>query len=468
MEAVSETKLLGSAPVRGLVMKYAIPSVISLLVNSLYNIVDQIFIGQGVGYLGNAATNIIFPLMVVALAFALLIGDGAAAYLSLKLGQGQHEEARKGVGNALTLLIIFGVGFMLIGMFFLEPLVHLFGATENSLPYAMDYGRIIVLGLPFVVIGTGLNSCIRAGGSPKVAMVSMIAGAVVNTVLDPIFIFVLGWGVEGAAWATILGQILTFAISMAYLPKVKAVRIKRKDIKLIPKTAKILMGYGISSFITQIAVTVTILVANNMLVQYGSLSIYGPDIPLAAFGIVMKVNQILLSFMIGFGLGAQPIVGFNYGAGHGRRVAQAYKISAICATIVAAVGFVMFQFFPQTIINLFGSEDGLYNQFAQESFRVFLMLCLLNGFQMVTGIFFQALGKPVKSAVVTLSRQLLLLVPAMLILPNFLGVEGILWAGPVADLIAFIIALALSIGEMKHLRTISPKSTQPKLCTEQI
>ncbi|BDF59521.1 multidrug transporter MatE [Christensenellaceae bacterium] len=464
MEALSETKLLGSAPIPRLIMKYTVPSVISLLVNSLYNIVDQIFIGQGVGYLGNAATNVIFPITVIALAFALLVGDGAAAYLSLKLGQNQKQQAQKGVGNALTLMILFGVAFLLIGFFCLEPLVRMFGATENSMPYALDYGRIIVLGLPFVVIGTGLNSCIRAEGSPKVAMLSMIAGAVVNTVLDPIFIFVFHWGVEGAAWATILGQILTLLVSITYLPKMKTIRIKRMDMKLALKTAKTVMGYGISSFITQIAITISILVANNMLVQYGLTSVYGPDIPLAAFGIVMKVNQILLSFMIGFGLGAQPIVGFNYGAKHGKRVRQAYRIAVTCATLVAVVGFILFQFFPQGIINLFGSEEGLYNEFAQKSFRIFLMLCLLNGFQMVTGIFFQALGKPVKAALITLSRQLLLLVPAMLVLPHFLGVEGVLWAGPVADATAFLIALALAAKEMKHLRALAPP--QPQLCAE--
>lgn len=465
MEALSETKLLGSAPIPKLIMKYTVPSVISLLVNSLYNIVDQIFIGQGVGYLGNAATNIIFPITVIALAFALLVGDGAAAYLSLKLGQNQKRQAQKGVGNALTLMILFGIAFLVIGLFFLEPLVRVFGATENSMPYALDYGRIIVLGLPFVVVGTGLNSCIRAEGSPKIAMLSMIAGAVVNTVLDPIFIFVLHWGVEGAAWATILGQVLTFVISITYLPKMKTIKIKRADMKLAPKTSKTVMGYGISSFITQIAITLSVLVANNMLVQYGMASVYGPDIPLAAFGIVMKVNQILLSFMIGFGLGAQPIVGFNYGAGHGKRVKQAYLISITCATLVAIVRFILFQFFPQAIINLFGSEEGLYNEFAQKSFRIFLMLCLLNGFQMVTGIFFQALGKPVKAALITLSRQLLLLVPAMLVLPHFLGVEGVLWAGPVADAIAFVIALVLAVREMKHLRALAPP--QPQLCTGQ-
>jgi len=451
LETLTETEMLGKAPVPRLIMKYAVPSVISLLVNSLYNIVDQIFIGQGVGYLGNAATNVIFPITVIVLAFALLIGDGAAAYLSLKLGEGEKDNARRGVGNALTLLIAFGILFLILGILFLEPLCHLFGATENSLPYAMDYGRIIVLGLPFVMVGTGLNSCIRAEGSPKVAMLSMILGAVTNTVLDPIFIFVFNWGVEGAAWATIIGQIVTFVISTSYLGKLKTLRLTRNDLKPDFKTSKTLMGYGISSFITQIAVTLSILVANNMLVAYGSASVYGPDIPLAAFGIVMKVNQILMSFMIGFGIGAQPIIGFNYGAKNYGRVRQAYLISVVCATAVAAAGFILFQFFPQSIINLFGSEDGLYNGFAQSSFRIFLLLCILNGFQMVTGIFFQALGKPVKSAAISLSRQIIILVPAMLILPRFLGVEGVLWAGPAADGIAFIIALIFSVGEMKRL-----------------
>jgi putative MATE family efflux protein len=316
----------------------------------------------------------------------------------------------------------------------------------------MDYGRIIVLGLPFVMVGTGLKFLYtRAEGSPKVAMLSMILGAVTNTVLDPIFIFVFNWGVEGAACATIIGQIVTFVISTSYLGKLKTLRLTRNDLKPDFKTSKTLMGYGISSFITQIAVTLSILVANNMLVAYGSASVYGPDIPLAAFGIVMKVNQILMSFMIGFGIGAQPIIGFNYGAKNYGRVRQAYLISVVCATAVAAAGFILFQFFPQSIINLFGSEDGLYNGFAQSSFRIFLLLCILNGFQMVTGIFFQALGKPVKSAAISLSRQIIILVPAMLILPRFLGVEGVLWAGPAADGIAFIIALIFSVGEMKRL-----------------
>lgn len=467
METASETKLLGTAPIGKLVMKYAVPSVISLLVNALYNIVDQIFIGQGVGYLGNAATNVIFPLTVIVLAFSLLIGDGAAAYLSLKLGEGRKDQAQRGVGNALTLLIVFGAAFLLLGVFFLEPLAHLFGATENSLPYALDYGRIIVLGFPFVMIGTGLNSCIRAEGSPKVAMLSMIAGAVTNTILDPIFIFVCGWGVEGAALATILGQILTFAVSTLYLRNPKILRISRRDMKLSLNTSKTVMGYGVSSFITQIAVTVSILVANNMIVQYGAASVYGPDIPLAAFGIVMKVYQILLSFMVGFGIGAQPIVGFNYGARSFLRVKKAYLLAIGCATAVAAIGFVMFQFFPQAIINLFGSEDALYNEFAQKSFRIFLMLCILSGFQTVTGIFFQSIGKPVKAAVVTLSRQILVLVPATLILPVFLGLDGVLWAGPVADGISFLIALILALFEIKHLTNQHAQEQEAALCAEQ-
>ena len=320
MENGMETNLLGTAPIGKLMMKYAVPSVISLLVNALYNIVDQIFIGQGVGYLGNAATNVIFPLTVIVLAFSLLVGDGAAAYLSLKLGEGRRDEAQRGVGNAVVLLVFFGILFLVLGLLFLKPLADLFGATENSLPYALDYGGIIVLGFPFVVIGTGLNSCIRAEGSPKVAMLSMIAGAAVNTVLDPVFIFVCGWGVEGAALATILGQILTFFVSTLYLRRPKLLRISHRDLKLSARTARTVMGYGVSSFITQLAITISVLASNNMIVQYGTASVYGPDIPLAAFGIVMKVYQILLSFMIGFGIGAQPIVGYNYGARNFLRV----------------------------------------------------------------------------------------------------------------------------------------------------
>jgi len=456
MDSMSETKLLGTAPIPKLMMKYAVPSVISLLVNALYNIVDQIFIGQGVGYLGNAATNIIFPITVIVLAFALLIGDGAAAYLSLKLGSGDRKSAQRGVGNAVTLLVIFGAAFFVLGMLFLEPACRLFGATENSLPFALDYGRIIVLGLPFVVVGTGLNSCIRAAGSPRVAMLSMITGAAINTVLDPIFIFVLDWGVEGAAFATIIGQIATFAISISYMRKLKTVKITKSDLRPSFRTAKTIMGYGVSSFITQTAITVSILVSNNMLVQYGTASVYGPDIPLAAFGIVMKVNQILISCMVGMGIGAQPIIGYNYGAKNNTRVRHAYLISVLCATVIGAAGFLLFQFAPQSIINLFGSEEGLYNEFAQKSFRIFLMLCMLSGFQIVTGIFFQALGRPVKAALLTLSRQILLLVPAALILPRFLGVEGVLWAGPVADGISFVIALILALVELRRLSSPAP------------
>lgn len=467
MENGMETNLLGTAPIGKLMMKYAVPSVISLLVNALYNIVDQIFIGQGVGYLGNAATNVIFPLTVIVLAFSLLVGDGAAAYLSLKLGEGRRDEAQRGVGNAVVLLVFFGILFLVLGLLFLKPLADLFGATENSLPYALDYGGIIVLGFPFVVIGTGLNSCIRAEGSPKVAMLSMIAGAAVNTVLDPVFIFVCGWGVEGAALATILGQILTFFVSTLYLRRPKLLRISRRDLKLSARTARTVMGYGVSSFITQLAITISVLASNNMIVQYGTASVYGPDIPLAAFGIVMKVYQILLSFMIGFGIGAQPIVGYNYGARNFLRVKKAYLLAAGCATIVAAVGFVLFQFFPQSIIDLFGSEDALYNEFAQKSFRIFLLLCILTGFQTVTGIFFQSIGKPVKAAVVTLSRQILVLVPATLLLPLALGLDGVLWAGPVADGVSFLIALFLALFEMRRLTRRHAGEQETALCTEQ-
>lgn len=443
--------VLGTAPIPKLLRTFAIPSIISMLVNSLYNIVDQIFIGQGVGYLGNAATNVVFPMTVIVMAFALLIGDGSASFLSLKLGEKDTRAAQKGVNNGFTLLIIIGAAFLAIGLIFLEPLARFSGATDNVLPYAKEYGGIIALGYPFVVIGTGLNSILRADGRPRIAMASMVAGAVTNTILDPIFIFVFGWGVQGAALATIIGQGLSFGISLYFAMRLKTVKINKQDMKLEGKMAKKIAGYGVSSFVTQMAITVSMLVMNNVLVTYGALSPYGADIPLAALGIVMKVNSILIAFVIGVSVGAQPIIGYNYGAGKLERVKKTLFTAYGIAAIITAIGFVMFQFFPQAIIGLFGQENALYNEFAEQCFHIFLMFCVLAGFQQVSGIFFQSIGKPVKAAVISLSRQILILIPAALILPRFMGLDGVLWAGPVADVAAFTLALVLIISEVKQL-----------------
>lgn len=442
---------LGYEPIGKLIGKFAIPCVISLIVNSLYNIVDQIFIGHGVGYLGNGATNVVFPITIITLAIALLIGDGGAAYLSLKLGEGKNEDAEHGVGNAIVMSVASGIVLLIIGLVFLKPLLYLFGCTDILYPYASEYGKVIVLGIPFVVISTALNSIIRADGSPKFAMASMILGAVLNTVLDPVFIFVFDWGVHGAAVATIIGQLGSCAVSLLYLRKFKSITISKAHLAFKAKYCNSVCGLGVSSFITQAAIVVVMAVTNNLLAKYGAQSVYGAEIPITALGITMKVNQIMISILVGIAAGAQPIIGYNYGSKQIDRVKKTLKWTIISATVVTIICFLIFQFATQSVIDLFGSEKGLYNEFATKCFKVYLLACILNGFQTVAAIFLQAIGKPVKSAILSLSRQIIVLVPAAFIISSIMGVEGVLWAGPAADIMAFIIALLFLTFEMHKL-----------------
>lgn len=442
-------------PIGKLITKFAIPCVISLLVNSLYNIVDQIFIGWGVGYLGNGATNVVFPITIVALALSLMIGDGGAAYLSLKLGEGDTAKARRGVGNALAMVIVVSILLAAVFLGFINPILNLFGATDVLRPYALQYGFVIGLGLPFMMIPAALNSMIRADGSPKYAMFSMILGAVINTVFDPIFIFVFGMGVRGAAIATVMGQVASFVFSIIYVFRFKNFRLTLADLRPQAAVCRNVLSFGISSFITQIAITIVMALSNNLLASYGAQSVYGSEIPLTAMGIVMKVNQILISILVGISTGAQPIIGFNYGAKNFHRVRKAFDIALVASEIVAVVGFLIFQFAPMSVVSLFGSEEGLYNEFAVLSFRIFLLLCPLTGFQTVAAIYLQAIGKPGKSALLSLSRQIIFFVPAALILPRFLGVLGVLWTGPVADGLAFLLALGLILYERNQLKKVS-------------
>ena len=442
-------------PIGKLITKFAIPCVISLLVNSLYNIVDQIFIGWGVGYLGNGATNVVFPITIVALALSLMIGDGGAAYLSLKLGEGDTAKARRGVGNALAMVIVVSILLAAVFLGFINPILNLFGATDVLRPYALEYGFVIGLGLPFMMIPAALNSMIRADGSPKYAMFSMILGAVINTVFDPIFIFVFGMGVRGAAIATVMGQVASFVFSIIYVFRFKNFRLTLADLRPQAAVCRNVLSFGISSFITQIAITIVMALSNNLLASYGAQSVYGSEIPLTAMGIVMKVNQILISILVGISTGAQPIIGFNYGAKNFHRVRKAFDIALVASEIVAVVGFLIFQFAPMSVVSLFGSEEGLYNEFAVLSFRIFLLLCPLTGFQTVAAIYLQAIGKPGKSALLSLSRQIIFFVPAALILPRFLGVLGVLWTGPVADGLAFLLALGLILYERNQLKKVS-------------
>lgn len=454
----AEENPLGTEKISKLIKQFAIPCIISLIVSSLYNIVDQIFIGQGVGYLGNAATNIVFPFTVVTMAFSLMIGDGASAYLSLSLGKNDKKSANKGVANGIVVSAMLGILFLVIGLVFRESLLKLFGVTESSYEYAKVYMTYIVLGMPFFMITNALNSMIRADGSPQYAMATMLAGAILNIILDPVVIFVLHMGVKGAAIATIIGQIVSGIMSVLYIKKFKSVSITKESLKLEWKTLKKICSLGISSFITQVAITVVIIILNQTLAKYGSESKYGSDIPLSALGIVMKVNQIVNSIVIGLAAGAQPIIGFNYGAKKYDRVLKTYGFAVKVGLGITAIGTLIFQLCPQIIINLFGQEDELYNEFAKLCFRIFLVFVMLNSFQITSGIFFQAIGNPVKAAILSLSRQIGFLVPALLILPRFFGVEGALYAGPTADCLAFILAAILAVREIKKIKLLSKSS----------
>lgn len=444
--------LFATEPIGKLIIKFAVPSVIALLVNSLYNIVDQIFIGWGVGYLGNGATNIVFPITIIALALSMMIGNGGAAYLSLKLGEGEVAVAKKGVGNAVTLVTVVSIVLTAIFLVFINPILTLFGATEILRPFALNYGYIIGVGLPFMMISAAINSMVRADGSPKYAMFSMVIGAILNVILDPIFIFVFHMGVQGAAIATVIGQVASFVVSVVYLPRFKTIHLDASAFRLKGRTCGNIVTFGLSSFITQFAITIVMALTNNLLAVYGASSIYGAEIPLTATGIVMKVNQIMIAILLGIATGAQPIIGFNYGAKNYKRVKQALEISLIASEVVSVIAFLIFQFAPMSVVSLFGSEEGLYNEFAVMAFRIFLLLCPLTGFQTITAVYLQAVGKPVKSAILSLARQIIFFVPAALILPLFMGVTGVLWTGPVADGLAFLLSLVLLIYERNHLK----------------
>ena len=457
--------ILGKEKIGKLIRKFSIPCIISMLVNSLYNIVDQIFIGQDVGYLGNGATNVVFPLVMIGLAFSLMIGDGASAYLSLKLGEKKKKEAEQGVGNAILLCAIVSVVFCTITLVFLPQFLNLFGCTDNLKDYAMAYGRIIAIGLPFSIIGTTLNSIIRADGSPKYSMISMVSGAVLNTILDAIFIFGLHKGVEGAAIATVISQIFTFVLNVAYIKKFKSIKLTKESFKLKGSVCRKVSLLGVSSFITQMSFVFVMTAENNLLGKYGAESEYGSEIPITVLGIVMKISQILNSIIIGIAAGSQPILGYNYGAKKYDRVKQTLKIVLASSVVISTIAFILFQTIPDKLILIFGSGDENYIKFACLAFRTYLLLCIVNGVQIPSGIFFQAIGQSIKSAILSLSRQIVILIPAMFILSHMFGIMGVLYAGPVADALAFVLASIFLFREIKALKT-TEKVTEPKEISE--
>lgn len=454
MSSPTKENPLGTEKLSKLLKTYAIPSIIAMVVSSLYNIVDQIFIGQGVGYLGNAATNVAFPLTTICLAIALLIGVGAASRFSLELGAAQKENAAISVGNAFSMMVISGILYVIIVEIFLIPLLTIFGATPDVLPYAESYTRITVAGVPLLIITNGMSSLARADGSPKYSMSCMLIGAVINTILDPLFIFVFNMGVAGAAWATVIGQFFSFLMAAYYLKKFKHIELKGHHFRPKGAECKKIAALGMSNSLNQLALTFVQIVLNNSLTYYGARSIYGSEIPLACCGIVMKTNAILLSVIIGISQGSQPIIGFNYGARKYPRVRGIYKLAIGCNLAISAVGFILFQFFPKQIISLFGNGDALYFEFAVKFMRIFLFMVIINGCQLLSSNFFAAIGKPVKGVFLSMTRQVIFLIPLIIILPIFFGIDGIMFAGPVADAFAFITTAIVISREFSHMKKL--------------
>lgn len=444
--------ILGTGSIGKLIAKFAIPSVVAMLVNALYNIVDQIFIGRGVGYLGNGAANVVLLITLITLALSLLLGDGTAAYFSLSLGAGDKEGAAKGVGNAIVSISVVSLVCMIGGILFLEPILRLFGSTDIIMPYALDYGRIIVLGLPFIMISTSINSVIRADGSPRYAMFSMILGALINGCLDPIFIFAFGWGIKGAALSTFIGQFISFVLSISYLCRFKNIHLTRNLFKIQLPTIWKICCLGISSFIDQISFTLVMAVNNNLFVHYGAATVFGSEIPLTAYGISMKVQEILFTILLGVAIGMQPIVGYNYGAKNYHRVKKTYFMGVTIATVISVGATILFVFFPDPIIHLFGSQDNtLYLEFSRKFFQTYFLLYIFFGFQTVTGVFFQAIGKPKQAAILSLSYQLVFKIFSAVTLAAVIGLDGILWSGPFADFLTFFLGGGLIVFQMKQI-----------------
>ena len=443
---------LGYEKISKLLRSFAVPSITATLVSSLYNIVDQVFIGQGVGYLGNAATNVSYPLSTICLAISLLIGIGSASRFSICLGRGDTDQAAKIAGNGVTLMVLAGILYLVLGEVLLTPMLRIFGATTEVLPYAQSYASIILIGMPFLILTNGISNLIRADGSPKYSMICMVAGAVVNTILDPIFIFVFQWGMFGAALATILGQILSFLLAIRYLWAFRTITLEKECFRPDWRDGLHTLSMGISSSVNQIVITIVQVVLNNSLTYYGAMSVYGEDIPLAACGIVMKTNAILLSIIVGISQGVQPIIGFNYGARKYDRVKQAYLLAIRWNFVISAVGFLLFQLFPRPIISIFGSGEELYFDFAVLFMRTFLFMVIVNGVQVLSSSFFTAIGKALKGLLLSLTRQVFFLIPLILILPLWLGIFGVLLAGPIADFIAFVVSVLLIKKEFSILK----------------
>lgn len=465
MEKQEQTNFLGTEKISKLMLKFCIPCVLSLLVSALYNIVDQIFVGNSeLSTLGNAATGVVFPIFIIAQAFAWWIGDGCAAYMNIHQGRGDNDNTHKCVGTGMVFTV--AVSIILLAVFYplKTPLLTLFGASENSIGYAVEYFNIILGFFPIYMLMNMINAVVRADGSPNWSMFSMLAGAIINIILDPVFIFACHWGMAGAAWATVIGQVVSFVISIIYLFRTKTFRLKLNSfipkLKIFTEAIKL----GLSSFITQLTIVVISLVCNIMLAKYGSMSHYGADIPIAVIGIESKVFTVVINIVVGIVLGCQPIIGYNIGAKNIGRVKKLYKSILMCTLIVGIVATLLFELAPNAVVGMFGKPTNIPNpddywDFAQKTFRIFLALVIFTCTIKMSSIFFQAVGKPVFAVLTSLIRDIICFIPLICTMPLLMGIDGILWSAPIADLIAMAVTVVLTIIYFVKLKTLS-KSNQ--------
>ena len=453
MELVNENKILEEEKISKLLLKFSVPCVRGLLISAFYNIVDQIFIGNStLGYLGNAATGVSFPVICIANAFAWCVGDGAASYLSICAGRKDTDSAHKSVGTGITVTLLISIVLMLICEVAAVPLMSLFGASNQTLDLAVTYFRIVAAFFPFYLLLNVMNSMIRADGSPGFAMKAMVMGAIINIILDPIFIFLLKWGIAGAAWATAIGQVVSFAICAIYFFKPKSFRLKKSSfVPNLPILSK-MINLGAATFITQISIVAVTLVCNMTLARYGALSKYGPDIPISVFSIQTKVYTIVLNIVTGIVLGGQPIFGYNYGAKRMDRVREAYKIVFRATLITGITATIIFQLWPKEVVGIFGSGNELYQEFAVKTFRIYLSLVTVTCLVKMTAVFFQSIGKSKYAVMASVIRDIVCFTPLAIILPSVLegaevgtGINGILYAAPISDLVAIVVILILTI-----------------------
>lgn len=454
-KAQSTQTPLATEKISTLLWNFAVPSIIAMLVSSLYNIVDQFFIGRSVGELGNAATNISFPLSISCVAAALLFGIGGASAFNISAGKGQEDpdEKKKAVfyiGNASALLFCCGILLFILTQLFLSPMLQFFGSPDDVLPYAKIYTRIVSYGFPFFILATGGGHLIRADGRPKYTMICNLAGAAINTVLDALFVFVFSWGMAGAALATVIGQVVSGSMAIWLLWHGKTIQLNRGHLVLRKEYILRIISLGAAPCTNQLAMMVLQIVMNQSLKYYGRMSVYGESIPLACTGIITKVNQVFLSFIIGISQGLQPIVSFNYGARQFSRVKEAYYKACICGFAIAAAAFLLFQFAPRQIISIFGDGSEKYYQFATNYFRIFLFFTFINFSQKITSNFFTAIGKPKGGIFLSLTQQILFLMPLIAILPVYTGINGIMYAGPIADFASAALAFWMIKRELRR------------------